>query len=181
MNSNYVDIEQMRKAWVEMGKALGMETPPADPDNMNKKSTDLDKLRTRYKKGWTWSIIGGIVFTILFLGAPTLSHKYGISLAITYAVLMFSNAYVLYWLWRGTGKINPLTMSITQVSSLAKHYRKCHLLYILIGFPVAALWIAYFIFVTNRSESIVIGAIVGGIFGLYGLWQYLNDYRKLSE
>lgn len=181
MNSKYVDIEQLRKAWVEMGKALGMETPPGDPDNMNKRNTDLDKLRTRYKKGWEWSIIGGIVFMSLFFWAPTINEEYRVSLAITCAIVMFSNTYALYWLWKGIGKINPLTMSISQVSSLAKHYKKCHLLYILIGFPVAALWIGYFIFVTNRSESIVTGAIIGGIFGLYGLRQYLKDYRNLSE
>lgn len=186
MNSHNFDIERMRKTWVEMGKALGMETPPSNPDNMNKMKTDLDRLTARYLKGWNWSIIGGILFTILFLWIPWINDEYRTPLALSYAIVMFTNAYALYWLWRGTGKIEPLTMSITQVSSMAKYYKKCHLLYILIGFPVAILWIGYFIFVVNRSEfrsieGIVIGSIVGGIYGLYGLRQYLRDYRNLSE
>lgn len=69
---------------------------------------------------------------------------------------------------------------------MAKYYKKCHLLYILIGFPVAVGWMGYFIFVVNRSqfrgtEGIVMGAIIGGIGGLYGLWKYMKDYRNLSK
>lgn len=186
MNSTNLDIEQMRKAWIEMGKALGMDIPPSDPGNMNKLNTSLDDLRQRYKKGWVWSIIGGIIFGIFLLRIPSIGAEYRLSLSITYAILMFSNAYVLYWLWRGTGNINPLAMSITQVSLMAKYYKKCHLLYNLIGFPLVILWIGYFMFVASRSEfrgmdGLVIGAIVGGFGGLYGLWKYLKDYRHLSE
>lgn len=181
MNSQNFDIEHMRKAWIEMGKALGIETPPSYTDNMNKRNTDLDRLRDRYRKGCDLSIVGTIIFTPFFFLMPSLRDEYRISLAITFAILMLANAYALYWLWRGTGKINPITMSITHVSSMARYYKKCHLLYVMIGFPVAILWIGYFMFVTNRSGSIVIGSIIGGIFGLYGLWQYLKDYRNLSE
>lgn len=188
MNSKNLDIDQMRRAWIEMGKALGMDTPPSDPDNMNKMKTSLDRLRDRYLRGWGWSIVGAIIFTafFLFIFMPSIKDEYRISLAITYAIVMLANAYALYWLWIGTGKIKPLTMSITQVSTMAKYYKKCHLLYILIGFPVAVGWIGYFMFVVNRSqfrgtEGIVMGAIIGGIGGLYGLWKYMKDYRNLSE
>lgn len=181
MSSQNIDIEQMRKIWIEMGNALGMETPPGNPDNMNNMNTSLDRIRDRYRLGCDWSIVGAIIFTVFFFFMPSVRDGYRIPLAITYAIVMLANAYVLYWLRRGTEKINPLTMSITQVSSMAKYYKKCHLLYVLIGVPVAILWIVYFMFATGRSESIVIGTIVGGIFGLYGLRQYLKDYRNLSE
>lgn len=181
MNSQNFDMEQMRKIWIEMGNALGMETPPGNPDNMNKMNTSLDRIRDRYRLGCDWSIVGAIIFMVFFFFMPSIRDGYRIPLAITYAIVMLANAYVLYWLWRGTGKINPLTMSITQVSSMAKHYKKCHLLYVMIGIPVAILWIVFFLFATDRSESIVIGGIIGGIFGLYGLRQYLKDYRNLSE
>ena len=181
MISNNIDIENMRKTWIEMGKALGMETAPSDQDNMNKKYTSLDRIRNHYRKGCDWSIVGALVFASFFFFMPSLREEHRIPLAITYLIVMLANAYALYRLWRGTGKINPLTLSITQVSSMAKYYKKCHLLYILIGFPVAILWIVYFMFATNRTESIIIGTIAGGIFGLFGLRQTLNDYRNLSE
>ncbi|MDE5849769.1 MAG: hypothetical protein K2H38_06485 [Muribaculaceae bacterium] len=181
MNSQNFDVEQMRKIWLEMGNALGMEMPPKDPDNLNKMRTSLDRIRDRYRLGCDWSIVGAIVFAAFFFFMPSLKDEYRIPLAITYVMVMLANAYALYWLWRGTGKINPLTMSITRVSSMAKYYKKCHLLYIMIGFPVAALWIVFFMYATDRSESIIIGSIMGGIFGLYGLRQYLNDYRNLSK
>ncbi len=181
MNSKNLDIEQMRKAWIEMGKALDMQTPHFDPDNMNKMNTDLDKLRTRYMKGRDLSIVSAVIFPILLLCVPSLNDEHRLSLAITFAVLALGNAYVLHWFWKGIGKINPLTMSITQISSMAKHYKKCHLLYNLIALPITILFLGYFLFAANRSEDIVIEIIIGGIGGLYGLWKYLNDYRQLSK
>ncbi|MDE6560269.1 MAG: hypothetical protein K2K75_02690 [Muribaculaceae bacterium] len=181
MNSNNVDIEQMRKDWIEMGKALGMETLPDDPDNMNKKKTSLDRIHDGYRKGCDMSILGTIILTPFFFFMPSISDEYRISLAITFAIMGLANAYVMYWLWRGIGKINPLTMPITQVSSMAKYYKKCHLQYVLLGSLVAIPWIVYFMIATNRSESVVMGAIIGGICGLYGLWKYMKDYRNLVE
>ena len=63
---------------------------------------------------------------------------------------------------------------------MAKYYKKCHLQYVLLGSLVAIPWIVYFMIATNRSESVVMGAIIGGICGLYGLWKYMKDYRNLS-
>lgn len=186
MNAENYDIEQMRKTWIEMGKALGMETPPSDTEKFNKMYTSLDRLRDRYRKGCDFSIVGTIIFTPFFFFMPSISDEYRIPVAITFVIVMLANAYALYWLWRGIGKINPLTMSITQVSSMAKYYKKCHLQYLLLGSLVAIPWIGYFIYAISRSgirdtDGIVIGAIIGGICGLYGLWQYLKDYRNLSE
>ncbi|MDE5814159.1 MAG: hypothetical protein K2H72_07730 [Muribaculaceae bacterium] len=181
MNSNNMDIEQMRKAWIEMGKALGMETSSGDPDNLNKMKTSLDRLCMRYMRGRDFSVLGAIVFPVFFFWMPSLGDEYRISVAITYVIVMLANAYTLNWFQRGLGKINPLTMQITQVASMAKYYKKCHIRYLLFGYLVAIPWIVYFIIATNRSESIIMGAIIGGICGLYGLWKYLKDYRDLSE
>ena len=63
---------------------------------------------------------------------------------------------------------------------MAKYYKKCHLRYVLLGSLVAIPWIVYFMYATNRSEGIVMGAIIGSICGLYSLWKYLNDYHNLA-
>lgn len=186
MNSLNFDIEQMRKAWLEMGKALGMETPPNDPDNMNKKNTDLDRLRMRYMKGRDFSILGAIIFPIFFFIMPSLADEYKISVAVTFIIVMLANAFVLNWFQRGIGSINPLTMPITQVSSMAKYFKKCHIRYLLLGFFVAIPWIVYFLYALRSSgfggiDGIVFGAIIGGICGLYGVWKYMKDYRDLSK
>lgn len=186
MNTKDWDIEQMRKIWIEMGRALGMDIPQSGPDNLDDKKTALDRLRDRYRKGCDWSIVGTILFTLLFLFIPWINNNYRVSLTITYAIMMSANSYVLYWLWQGTGKINPLTMSITAVSSMAKYYKRCHLRYILIVLPIALLWVGYFAYVVSHSTfgsigSIIIGFIIGGIFSLYGLWKDLKDYRNLTK
>ncbi len=182
MNENNFDIERMRKAWREMGQALGMDTPPNDNGNMNDMKTALDRLRDRYRLGCDWSIVGAVVFAILFLFWPWIDDEYRIPLTIISIVAMSANACVLYWFWQGLGKINPLTMSITEVSSMAKYYRRCYLRYNIIGFPIALLWVGYSAYATNRHiDSIVTGFIIGGIFGLYGLWKDLKDYRNLTK
>ncbi|MDE5872267.1 MAG: hypothetical protein K2H22_10045 [Muribaculaceae bacterium] len=186
MNSNNLDIEQMRKAWIEMGKALGRETSPSDPDNLNKMKTSLDRLCMRYMKGRDFSVLGAIIFPVFFFWMPTLGDEYRISVAITYVIIMLANAYILNWFQRGLGEINPLTMQITQVSSMAKCYKKCHLRYVLLGSLVAISWIVYFLYALSHSgfkdiDGLIFGAIISGIGGLYGLWKYMKDYRNLSE
>ncbi|MDE5793319.1 MAG: hypothetical protein K2I08_01200 [Muribaculaceae bacterium] len=186
MNSNNMDIDQMRKAWIEMGKALGMETLPDEPDNMNKKKTSLDRLCTRYMRGRDFTILATIIFPIFFFWMPSLGDEYKIPVAITYVIVMSANAYLLNWFQRGLGRIDPLTMPITQVSSMAKYYKKCHIRYLLFGYLVAIPWSIYFIYALSCSgfrsiDDLVFGAIIGGICGLYGVWKDMKDYRNLVE
>lgn len=186
MNSNNLDIEQIKKAWRDMGKALGMDTSTSNPDNMNNRETDLDRLHTRYMRGRDFSILGGIIFSILIYFMPPLKDEYRISVVITYAILLLANAYVLNWFCRGIGKINPLTMTISEVASMAKYYKKCHLRYHLLGLLASVPWIVYFFYALIRSgfrsmEGLVMGLIIGSICGLRGLWKYLDDYHNLSE
>ena len=186
MNSNNMDIDQMRKAWIEMGKALGMETPPSEPDNMNKMKTSLDRLCTRYMRGRDFTILATIIFPIFFFWMPSLGDEYKIPVAITYVIVMSANAYLLNWFQRGLGRIDPLTMPITQVSSMAKYYKKCHIRYLLFGYLVAIPWSIYFIYALSCSgfrsiDDLVFGAIIGGICGLYGVWKDMKDYRNLVE
>ena len=186
MNSNNMDIEQMRKAWIEMGKALGMETPQNDAYNLRKMKTSLDRLCTRYMIGRDFTILATIIFPVFFFWMPSLGDEYRISVCISYLFVVLANAYVLNWFQRGIGRINPLTMPITQVSSMAKYYKKCHLLYILLGSLVALPWIVYFLYALSQSgfrgiDDLVFGATIGGICGLYGLWKYMKDYRSLVE
>ncbi len=186
MNTNNLDMEQLRKAWVEMGKALGMGTPPSDPDDMNKKKTALDELLLRYMKGRDFSVVGAIVFAIIFFFVPSLNNQYRIPLAISFVILMLANAYVLNWFQKGIGKIKPLTMSISEVASMAKYYRKCHLKYYMIAFPISLIWLGYFIYAVNQfdlrgNEGLVIGAIIGSLFTIYSIWKDLRDYRDLTK
>ncbi len=186
MNAENYDLEKMREAWIKMGDVLDVETQSNDPDNMYEKKTALDKLKDRYRLGCDWSIVGTVLITILFIFIPWINDNYRVSITISFAIVMSSNSYVLYWFWRGLGKINPLTMSITEVSEKANYYKRWHLRYYLIGLVIALLWVGYFAYVVSRSntgsiESIVTGFIIGGILGFYSLWKDLKNYRNLSE
>ncbi len=186
MNTENFELDQMRKSWMEMGKVLGRESLRSNPDNMNNMKTNLDKLRTRYLEGWKFSFIAGILLAAgLFLN-PSINSEYRLPLGISYIILMLTNGFVLYRLWCGLEKIDPLTMPITQVCTLANHYKKYHMLYYLLFIPIVIVWSGYYMFALLSKEfggmhSVVIGCILGGFSGLCAIFLYLRDYRNLTK
>lgn len=67
MNTENIDIEQMRKAWLAMGEGLGMKLPTDNnPDNLNRKKTALDRLRDKYRIFFTISLLMIFVSFMVF-------------------------------------------------------------------------------------------------------------------
>lgn len=186
MDIKELDIEQMRNAWVEMGKVLEADTRPSNPTNMNNMNTNLDKLRTRYLRGWKFSFTAGILLAAGVFLNPSINSEYRLPLSISYIILMLANGYVLYKLWCGLEKINPLTMPITQVCTLANYYKKYHMLYYMLFIPIVIVWSGYYMFAILGKDiggrnSLIIGCIAGGFSGLCAIYLYLRDYRNLTK
>lgn len=186
MNGNSIDMERMRKAWIEMGQALGMDMPQNYPSNMNNRNTALDRLRRRYLNGWKFSFTVGILLAVSIYFIPSLGDQYRISLIVAYLIIILSNGCVWHWLWKGLEKINPIKMPITQVCSMAKYYKKRHLLYNLVVCPIAILWSGCFLSALNDSlfsgmRGMIMGIILGCGFAFYGLWAYMRDYRDVTN
>lgn len=185
MNTRF-DIERMRKTWHEMDKTLTTDTPDENPNQFNNRQTSLDKLRNRYLRATISGIIAAVLFSMLLFHMPSLTGTHRYYAAASFALLMLVNAAITYRFWRGVSKIDPVAMSIHQVSSLSLYYKKWHLRYNLIIFPIGMVWIAYFIYLLRQSafrsvDSIITGGLIGCICGLYALRKYLADYKKLSE
>lgn len=187
MSRESTDIEQLKKAWMEMGTALGMHTPRVEsPDKLNNMNTTLDKLRTRYRNIGISDVCGAIIFFPILRYADFLSVQFRSVVALSYAILLLILAGGIFWMWRGVGKIDPLTMTVSQVSEMALYYKKCHLRFVMAGFPLAACWIGYFAYCVSHSDfnaigGIIVGGIVGGIIGFSALKKFMADYRDLSE
>lgn len=186
MNTENVNIEQLRKAWIEMGTALNMNTHREITEDVLNRKTTLDKLRDRYRNIGFGDICGAaIMFPILMYGG-LLSESYRLPVSISFVALLLVLSGFIFWMWWGVGKINPVTMTVTQVSELALHYRKCHMRFVMIGFPIALCWVGYFTYsvihtVADAIGGIIAGSVVGVMIGLKGLSRFMSDYKRLES
>lgn len=184
MNAENIDLEQMRKVWMEMGKILGMQpTPDNTPDDLNRKRTALDRLRNRYKRFWILSM--GMTFTsfMIFSKGLTIDTRYNLWLGIAYAVYFLTAFLMDLWLWNGIGTIDPLRMSVAEVAEKSMFYRKRHLQFMAILMPMAITLIGFTAYVFSTDVFFLYGMIAGAIFGItMGIIQFrrfMAEYRRL--
>lgn len=186
MNTEDFDLGQLKKAWREMGIAIGMNTSANAPENIGKMSTTLDRIRFRYLAFAAVSLLSAAVFFPMMLNAPFLPEDYRYPLAVAFAVLMLFYVGVDLAMRRNVGKINPAEMSVTEVAEQSRACKRFHLRFVMIGFPLALCWVAFFAWALVQTDFNAIGGIiVGGAIGLFigirALRRFMHDYRSLSE
>lgn len=183
MNSENIDIERMRKAWLAMGESLGMQPSP-DPDNLNNRKTALDRLRDKYRVFWTVAIVMTFGSFMMFQGALGES-EYSFWLRVAFALYFLTAFCMDHWLWRGIGTIHPLRMGVAQVVAKAMYYRKRHLQFMAILIPaaVALLCVTGYAFSSQTYflNGMVVGALCGLIIGIIQFRRFMAEYRNLSE
>lgn len=186
MNSENIDIEQMRKAWVEMGKALGMQSGlDNNPEDFNKKKTALDRLRDRYRLFWTMSLPLAFSTFMIFSRRMIAENHMNFWLGVACAVYFLTVFCMDFWLWRGIGSINPLKMSIAEIAEKSMFYRKRHLQFVAILIPIAIALIGFMGYVFSSEKyvlnGITVGAICGGFVGIMQFRRFMAEYRNLSD
>lgn len=186
MNNDNINIEQLRKTWQEMGKALGLGHNIQQPENLSKMSTTLDKLHTRYKRMGIFALLAAVIMLPVLLYADFISEPDRMPIAFSYAVFLCVMGCIDFWLMGGIERINPLTMSVSEVANLSLHYKKCHMRVVMVAIPVVICWIACFVIATAQDNKPVIwgvigGAVVGGTMGVLTLREFMSDYKRLSE
>lgn len=186
MNTENIDIEQMKRAWLSMGKALGMQ-PVQDnnPENLNNKKTALDRLRDKYRVFCTISLLMVFVCFMIFSRGLIVSSNLNFWLGIAYAVYFLTAFGMDQWLYRGIGKIDPLKMTVSQVVQRSMFYKKRHLQFmaVLIPMALAVLGFTGYVFSVERYFLIgmIAGAICGAILGVIQFRRFMADYKKLAE
>lgn len=186
MNTENIDIAQLRKAWQEMGKALGVNPAIEQPEILNKMSTALDKLRNRYRFMGIFTLCVTAMMFPLLLTAEYIAEEYRWAVAFTFVIFLAGMACVDLWLWSGIQRINPLTMSVSEVAHLALHYRKCHIRTVMIALPLALCWMVFIAFATLQSYiqvfwGMACGGAIGLAIGSIILRKFMSDYKKLAE
>lgn len=186
MNSENFDIEQMRKAWAEMGKALGMQAiPENNPQILNKKKTSLDRLRDRYQAFWIIGLLMAFAGFFMFsVGGIVADDRLKLWLGIAYAVYFLTAAGLDFWLWKGIATIDPLQMSVAEIAGSSMLYRKRHLQFMAVLIPMAIALLGFTAYVFSFEKFFVsgmsFGIICGGIVGIFQFRKFMNEYRNLS-
>lgn len=186
MNKENIDIEQMRKAWIEMGKVLGMQSmPKSDTKDLDGKKTALDRLREKYQTFWIISLIMAFAGFLLFSRGLFVVSSLNLWLGIAYAVYFITASSMDFWLWRGIGAIDPVRMSVSEISEKSMLYRKRHLQFMAILIPMAIALIGFTGYVYSSEiyflNGMIVGIVIGAIIGTIQFRRFMLQYRKLSE
>lgn len=179
------NLENIKRAWKNMGENLGMQMPDDNSHNLQHKKTALGRLRNYYRRFLIFGIMFAMSSFFIFSNWPHLSKEKGFWLAVIYSAYFLINGCLDWWLWRGISSIDPLTMGAAQVSEKALFYRKRHLQMIACMLPVAIGVICFTAYMFSAEKYIIAGIITGAIFGLIvganQLRKFMANYRRLSE
>lgn len=186
MSTQNFDIEQMKQAWVEMGKALGMQQAiDNNPKDYDKKKTALDRLRGRYRIFWIFSLIMAFVGFLIFSGGTFVMNRLNLWLGIAYAIYFLTVSSMDYWLGKGLATIDPLRMSVSEIAGKSMFYRKRHLQFMIILIPMAISLICFTGYVFSSEmyflNGMIAGAILGLIIGTIQFRRFMGEYRKLAD
>lgn len=189
MNTEINDLDNIRKAWREMGTAFNAESYSDTPESLNNKRTTLDRLRRRYMTFIIISISSGIIYSpvLLHLGSlGFLPYNLRWPVAISFMLMLLIEAGMDFWFWKGTGRISPLTMTVSELSSMALYYKKCHIKAVMVCMPIAISWVAFFIYAASLANffpifGIITGAAIGLFIGIRALKRFMAEYKSLYD
>lgn len=187
MNAENVDMEKMRKAWLEMGKALGMQPSSSDnnPKNLNNMRTTLDRLRDKYRMFRTVALLMVFGSFMIFSRGWIIESRLSFRLGVAYAVYFLTCFVMDQWLYYGIGTIDPLRMSVSDVVEKSLFYKKRHLQFMVALIPMAVCLLGFTGYVFSAEKymlaGMVAGAICGAAMGIVQFRRFMADYRKLSE
>lgn len=147
--------------------------------------TSLDRLRTRYKRFVAVALVAAFPCSMVFLKSDLVSGEGRIWLAIAFAAYFILCASMDFWLYLGIGKIDPLTMSVSEVIGRAMFYRKRHLQFIAVLIPVAIALISFMAYQIGCDVYLISGMAIGGCIGLaigsMQLIEFMRDYKSISR
>lgn len=186
MNPQNFDIEQMRKAWTEMGKALGMQAATDNnPENLNRKKTALDRLRDRYRVFWTICLLMAFGSFMVFSGRMFAGDHIYLWLGTAYAVYFLTAFCMDLWLWNGIGTIDPLTMGVAEIARKSMFYRKRHLQFMTVLIPMAIALLGFTGYVFSAETFFLsgmgMGIVCGAAIGIMQFRRFMAEYRNLSD
>ena len=181
-----MNTEDMKMAWRDTARSLNT-SPSAETIEkirIGKQSTSLDRLGARYFRFVMLSACCTIL-SLSFMLVPWPTPYKPIWLSLAFMVYFLTCSAMDFWLYRGIGSIDCLRMPVSAVIKKALYYRKRHLQFVLTLLPMAFGVVFLLAFYYNFDRSILFGMIIGGTIGLaigsYQLFEFMRDYRKITD
>lgn len=182
---NNENLSRIKSAWKEMGDVLELSDRNLHTTDLDEMKTSLDRLCSRYNRLWLMSLCMIFPTFMTVSRIQFIESAYSVALSIIYPLYFLACFILNYWLWQGVKSINPVRMSVSDVSSAALYYRKRHFSFIRIMLPIAMIIVGFTIFCFSDGiyevYAIIGGAIVGLIIGTLIFFRFLNDYKNFKE
>lgn len=173
----------LKRTWQDMQFRRPSEETINDVTD-GKRLTALQSLARRYKR---FSIIA-LAFIPCSVGMFNLRfmpEHARLILVIGYALFLSVSSVMDSWLSRGISSIDCSSMAVSEVAQKALFYRKRHLQFMMILIPMALALVGYIIFNSVDNVYLCAGLIVGVLFGaaigLRGFFDFMADYRTLTD
>lgn len=186
MTPDNIDLDNLKKSWIEMGKSLGAKFDHQyDPDKLSNMKTALDRLRDRYRVFWRAGLIMIFSSFLIFSKHLIVENPLNLHLGFAYAAYFLMCFIMDHWLWKGIGSIDPLRMGVAEVAKKALYYKKRHLQFMIFLIPmaIAILGLTGYVFSSDKYllMGMITGAICGAILGIFQFRRFMAEYRKLTD
>lgn len=186
MTNQTENLEDVKKAWIAMGKSFGMQIPEYDHVSLDNKKTALERLRNSYMRFFIAAAIFTVTSLFVFSRFQDILDNNNVEyLGFAYSAYFFIAFLMDFWIWNGIGTINPLTMSVSEVTEKSLFYRKRHLQFVAVLLPLAVSLMCFTGYVFSADKyflmGIIFGAVLGLILGTIQLRRFMRNYRILSE
>lgn len=141
--------------------------------SIEKNSTALDWLANKYK--WMAIFVAPIGIMTMIVGR----ELFGTWICVSYCLYFLLADLMDIYLYRQIKKIDPATMSVSQVSHMARLCRRRHHQFQLILIPLAIALVSALVYYNLNDANIVVSMAIGGAFGLIlGTILYLRMMKR---
>ncbi len=176
--------DEMKKNWQAANVTIPEKSDTFDSIMNGKRKTALQNLAQRYRWFSNMALVFLLIVPINFMNLHIFPDMKGrIIIVIWFCSFFVICSAMDRWLFHGIEQIDVVTMPVSKVVEKALYYRKWHIRFIFMLFPMAIgclALLAYFIDDTYMRLGMLTGFLVGVALGIRQLLHFLADYRAIT-
>ncbi|MDE7136507.1 MAG: hypothetical protein K2N91_07725 [Muribaculaceae bacterium] len=168
-----MELDDIQKQWSELNRRINKIDDKLSRMSIEKNNTALDWLANKYK--WMAIFVAPIGILTMILGI----ELFGTWICVSYCLYFLIADMMDLYLYRKVKKIDPTTMSISEVSHMAQLCRRRHHQFQLILIPLAIALVSALVYHNLNDANIVISMAIGAGLGLLlGTILYLRMMKR---
>ena len=177
--------DDLKKTWKDTKVSFSHDSVSYESIISGKRKTALDNLTQRYR----WFSNLALAFLLI---VPFNLLNFSLFPDIEYRMLViiwFGSFFIICsamdrWLYYGIKRIDVFSMSVSEVVSKARYYRKWHIRFIFILLPLALGCLGLLAYIIDDFYirlGMVAGFLLGVGLGIRQLLAFLDDYRSITS